>query len=191
MELERKEANGREVSVILNMALLDGNLRHGGDALKKRLQSIPHGWRNYRLASSIIDKLVVQIYETMTGKQLQSLQRTIKTSESVIRPKQISKGPGWLTITDEDAERLVNTAMANECAICLKSGADIKKCKLRRSLLNVAPPDDLLTHGCAYQQIAVDCPTPGLYIGIDYAAEGTSDIQGETWTLGGKVVDGS
>ena len=51
------EANAREVHAIEFLAGLDAQLKANEQALKERLQSIPNGWRNYRLSLKMTEKV--------------------------------------------------------------------------------------------------------------------------------------
>lgn len=56
----------------------------------------------------------------------------------------------------EDVSVLINAAMAAECAMCIKEGAEAGMCRLRKAMMNLAPPNAVSGFGCPYQNVARD-----------------------------------
>ena len=51
---------------------------------------------------------------------------------------------------------IINAAMAGECAVCLRDEDAAKRCKLRRAMMDIVPPNDVPSCGCAYRNIAIE-----------------------------------
>ena len=151
-DLPIMEANAREVHAIEFLAGLDCQLIHDQEILRKRLESIPNGWRNFRLAVTTTQKILDQVYDTLPTKTLLHMQRLCKYGEVIIRPRPMIKMPDDVQIVaKDDLIMLLNTTIGSECALCVKDAAEQKKCKLRKCLMNVAPTGALRPDGlCSY-----------------------------------------
>ena len=142
MNTDRKEmeANGREIHIIEFLAGLDAQLIQGQDILRERLKLIPGGWRRFRLAVMTTQRLLDEIYATLPMRTLRHMQRLCENGQVIIRPKPMIKMPDDVQIVQaDDLRMLINTAMAAECAICLRDAREQKGCALRKALSNIAP----------------------------------------------------
>lgn len=155
-QIEVIETNGREVRVIEFLAGLDAQLINGQTVLADRLKKIPSAWRNFRLAATMTEKVLDELYKTLPPKTLLHMQRIRQFGEVIIRPRPACKLPDDVQIVDkDDLKHLINVAMAAECAVCLKDTRQQKKCKLRRTLETVAQPEALKNDGlCPYTHVA-------------------------------------
>jgi hypothetical protein len=151
-KVEIMEANAREVHVIEYLACLDARLVEGQTVLEKRLRTIPNGWRNFRLALTTVEKLLMQVYDTLPDKTLRHMDRVHQCGEVIIRPRPAIKMPDDVQIVMTDDLRLIiNTMIKHECAMCIKDAREQKKCKLRKALMDIAPPHELNENGlCNY-----------------------------------------
>lgn len=149
------EANGRELHVIEYIAGLDAQLAQADHILKDRLQSIPNGWRNYRLAATMTDKTLRGLYKTLPTKTLLHIDRLCDYGQIIIRPKPLIKMPDDVQIIGSDElKTIINHAIENTCAICVKDHKEQKKCPLRKSLMHVAPTGAVHKDGhCAYMDV--------------------------------------
>lgn len=159
-------ANANEVHIIEFLAGLDCQLQHGQEVLKDRLQTIPNGWRNFRLAVKTTEKVLDSVYATLPTNTLMHMRRLCSNGEVVIRPKPLFRRPDddVQIVTNADMKVLINYTIAAECAMCVKNLADQKACKLRDVLENVAPTAKVHSNGlCAYTDVASGNPL-GEYI---------------------------
>lgn len=149
---------GKELKCVEYMVAMESRVMEVGDALRDRLRLIPHGWRQFRLLVSVLDRLMAAIYETIPNKGRMYLQNIVEHGEVLIRFVPVSRNPEWKLVKDEDLAVLVNLAMAGECAICMKQGREAKKCKLRRALEDIAPPGEgNPAGGCGYMNVVLGC----------------------------------
>lgn len=147
-KLSIMEANSREIHNIEYLACLDARLADGEKILEKRLRAIPNGWRNFRLAFTTVEKLLKQIYLTLPDKTVMHFDKMYQFSEVVIRPKPAIKLPDDVQfVNTDDLRLLINLAIKHECAVCLRDAREQKKCKLRKALMHIAPPAELLADG--------------------------------------------
>ena len=150
-------ANAREIHVIEFLAGLDCQLISAQEILKPRLDTIPNGWRDFRLGATRIEKVLDAVYATLPTKPLQHMDRLHRYGEVVLRPKPLIKIPGDMVqiVDNDDLKLLINTTIAAECAMCVKDAREQKKCKLRAVLENIAPTEAIHKNGlCAYVDVA-------------------------------------
>jgi len=156
--MDPREPNARELHGIEYLAALDQRLTEYESVLRRRLQETPDGWRQYRIAEAAVDKVITGLYGTVPEKTLKHMRRLSETGQVIIRPKPIVPVDDPQIVLTSVLKVLVNTSIASECSICLKEGAEVKKCKLRKALMLSAPPKEL-TDGprCPYADVAVGC----------------------------------
>lgn len=150
-----KELNSYEVAGIEYLAAIDSQLVHSEKHLQARLKSIPDAWRQYRIAQTAIEKVLDALYATVPVKVLIHMQRLAKNGEVIIRQKSITKTNEAHLVPENVLRLLINTAMESQCAICLKRGEEAKRCKLRKGLMLIAPPDKVNETGCSYSDVAL------------------------------------
>lgn len=151
----RRHMNGQEMRVIEYLAAMDSKITQSGEALRERLKDIPNGWRQWRLMAVTTDRLLAQLYDTMPIKNLRHIQNICDYGEIIIRIAPVSRVPEHTLISEDDLRVVFNTAMAAECAICLKDGKEIDRCPLRRAMLSIAPPSEDPPIGCGYRNHAM------------------------------------
>lgn len=148
--------NARELHKIEFLAGLDAQLAQGGgDILRERLKQVPNGWRNYRLAVTLIEKVLDGIYDTVPEKTLRHMRHLRDYGQIVIRPRPMIKMPDDVQIVAaEDLRLITNRIIEAECAICIKDAAGQKGCKLRKCLMNIAPTAEVYKDGrCTYRDV--------------------------------------
>ena len=150
-----KELNSYEIAGIEYLAAIDSQLVHSEKHLEARLKSIPDAWRQYRIAQTAIEKALDALYATVPTKVLLHMQRLASNGEVVIRHKSITKTNDAQLVPEDVLKLLINLAMESQCAICLKDGKEAKRCKLRKGLMLIAPPDKVNESGCSYSDVAM------------------------------------
>lgn len=155
MNTRIQPASGRERAIIEYLAALDAQLMAHQDVLRERLKLIPNGWRQWRLMTVTANNLLVAIYDTLPTKTLLHMQRLCTYGEVLVRLKPASRTPEQVVVNEDDLREIFNTAMTAECAVCLKDDRQAKGCKLRRALMNIAPPETFSSQGCEYRDVAI------------------------------------
>lgn len=148
--------NASEIHNIEFLAGLDAQLIQGGQILKDRLQQIPNGWRDFRLATSAVERVLDAVYQTLPDKTLRHMRRLCQLGQIIIRPKPAITMPDDVHIVAaEDLRMLINRTVENECAMCVRDLPGQKGCKLRKCLETVAPTGEVRKDGrCAYIDVA-------------------------------------
>ena len=125
--------------------------------IKSRLNGVKNGWRDYRLALTLVSKLLGKAVAGLPAHQQRHVRNVLKTHEVTLRPAQIVKTPNDMLLIDKAAFRtIINTAMAAECAICLKSEAEIRGCKLRKALETCIMLEEYPKVGCGYTDVVTN-----------------------------------
>ena len=133
--------------------------------IERRLRTIPHGWRDWKLMRSIMRRVCDMLLDTMPDKEILRLNKMLQHGEIFVRFRPPIRDTQYQLVENETIRRLVNQLIADECAICFKEGAQIKRCGLRRDLHEIVPSDvdyDPCVE-CIYRNAAVR-GKPGEYI---------------------------
>lgn len=150
-------ANGREMAAIDWLGVLCAMMADHEQGIKSRLNGIKNGWRDYRLALTLVSKLLGKAVAGLPAHQQRHVRNVLKTHEVTLRPAQIVKTPNDMLLIDKAAFRtIINTAMAAECAICLKSEAEIWGCKLRKALETCIMLEEYPKFGCGYTDVVTN-----------------------------------
>lgn len=157
------DMNSRELHRVELIAAIHAQLAGGEEPLKKRLQTISHGWRDYRMILTRIGRLLTQLYETMPENRLRYIETLCAHGEVLIRVKPAAKSDENILIPVSALKMLVNHAMAGTCTMCFEGRDKIKACQLRKALMEVAPPVDLSVGECPYRYV-VEQNDEGKYI---------------------------
>lgn len=155
--------NSRELHRFELIAVLDMQLHKGTEVLKNRLQTIPNGWRDYRMIATRLSRLVSQIYETLPTNRIRYMETLCAYGEVLIRVRPAAKSDENILIPVSALKMLVNHAMAGTCTMCFKGRDEVKACKLRKALIEVAPPVDLTLGECPYRYV-IEQNEEGRYI---------------------------
>lgn len=154
----RKALNSNEKRAIMYVASLDARLSLDCKCLEKRLKSVPDLWRQYRIAMTAIDKVVDGLYSTIPKEGLLSISRMCDNSDVVLQPKnELNRSSDIEVAHTDDLRVLINETMKANCAMCLKEGAEIRKCPIRKALTNIAPPTEFKAGVmCNYAYVAAN-----------------------------------
>lgn len=158
-----KEMNSRELHRVELIAALDAQLEGGQEPLKSRLQTIPNGWRDYRMIHTRLGRLITQIYDTMPISRVKYMLTLCKYGEVLVRVKPAARSDENILMPVSALRVLINAAMSEHCTMCFKGRDEVKACKLRKALIEAAPPVDLSLGECPYRYV-VENNDSGEYI---------------------------
>lgn len=150
-----KPLNGSEMRVLEYLAAMESKMIESGDTMRERLKAIPNGWRQWRLMASILDRLLEQLYAIIPVKNLRHMQQICAFGEVLIRMRPPVHTPEYTLLREDDLKQLMDVAIRQECAMCLKEGKEIDRCPLRKAMWNIAPPMEEHPISCEYSLIAI------------------------------------
>lgn len=156
-DLPRMEMNANELHIIEFIAGLDVQLTKGDSALESRLRTIPDGWRKYRLARSAIASVLEGLYATMPIKNVVYMNKLCSFGEVIVRPRTATPTDDVQIVPTPELKLLINKVIENECAMCIKDQREQRKCKLRKALMFIAPPQEVNKDGCNYRDVVAGC----------------------------------
>lgn len=152
------DCNSRELHRLELIAAIDAQLQGGEEPLKKRLQTIPHAWRDYRMILTRLGRILTETYATVPDKTLRHMAALVSHGEVLIRIKPVTKMPDDLQLLPtDDLKVLINTAMEAQCTMYFEDRAGVKRCQLRKALMIIAPPKDLHLGECPYRYVVEQC----------------------------------
>ena len=156
-EIKRCDPTSREMRSIEMIAILDARLANDRPYLEDRLRSVPDLYRQWRIAETAVCKVVDGLYDTLPVKTLMRMRTLHNNGEVIIRPMGgMNKDSDCMIVLTEDLKRLVNAVIDSECSMCMKTGKDIKRCKLHETLVRVTPPTKIFDGDsvlCEYTKI--------------------------------------
>lgn len=159
-EQGRQMPNRQENALMLDLMLVRNTLAKNSEAVRGRLKSVPHGWRDMRLLWHLVNRLQQELLKTMPDRRVAYYDQMARHGQVIIDiPGPIPRGRHIL-ITDEHLAALTEAAMRGECTLCLKEGKEKQRCLIRQALLETAPPSEIQTgesawwRPCEYQRAA-------------------------------------
>ena len=82
---------------------------------------------------------------------------TIKNGEVAVKLRRAGVYDDDMNVVCADTlSVVVGTAMRAECMLCVKDRAEIKRCRLRKAIDELCPPQSYETMTCVYRDLALD-----------------------------------
>lgn len=131
--------------------------------LERRVREIPGGWRDLRMLMAVSEKLLKNILRTVPKKKLAAIQKELRNTEVTVNVRNTVAPPaktdtdGFTYVSSRALERITQRVVDYECFCCEKTGADAKKCQLRK--------DIEATYMFEYPCQKGECPFAGMSIG--------------------------
>ena len=149
---------GEEIRMAVLLRIMWGSMNgKGGQALEKRLRSIPRGWMRFRQAMGLLDRMFDSLVPTINDRQLKQINNTIKNGEVAVKLRRAGVYDDDMNVVRADTlSVVVGTAMRAECMLCVKDRAEIKRCRLRKAIDELCPPQSYETMTCVYRDLALD-----------------------------------
>ena len=135
----RYPLSGREWAAYRCLIVAVNELDVCANELRGRLKLIPGGWRDLRMLSTVSYKLFNALAETIPQKKLLAIQEEIHNSQiQLVVRSPLHTMPPSVVYIDEKAfiavmDRLINT----ECWCCEKTGKDVKRCEIKKLIMDV------------------------------------------------------
>ena len=149
---------GDEIRMTVLLRIMWGTMNgKGGQALQKRLKSFPRGWMQFRQAMGLLDAMFRGLEKTINDRQLLQINNTISNGEVSVKLRRAGAYDDDMNVVRADTLGVVvGSAMRAECMLCVKDRADIKRCRLRKAIDELCPPESYETHTCVYRDLALD-----------------------------------
>lgn len=148
---EKQPMNGPERRAISHLMAFFAMSGGHGDSLKGRLGGVKNGWRDWRLMISLAAKLYSALLATLPKRQLYQMLQLESQGECRITMKSATHSADYHMVDTHSLEVIVKRAIRSECEICVMDDRAVKGCKLRKALIDVAPPEEIPRFGCPYR----------------------------------------
>lgn len=159
-EIEKTKPNKYENAFMIDLMILKNSIAVRGAKCKDRLKKVnKYAWRDLRLLETLVSKIQTQLISTMPDSRWEYYDTIAKFGRYHL---DIEGGPmkpeRVVLISDKRLGAILDVAIEHECLTCLRDGREIENCPLRQTLLEVAPPTEILDEkalvGCEYRDVA-------------------------------------
>lgn len=153
--IKRTKPNKHENMFMLDLMVLRNTLATRMGAVRERLEQVnPHAWRDLRLMYSLVRRIQSQMLDTMPDSRLEYYAALARNGRYHLDIEGPVRQGRMVLISDVNLARLCEAVMESECLMCLKDGAEVEKCPIRKILLEVSPPSEVLEYRCEYADAA-------------------------------------
>ena len=140
-EENRTPLGAREYYALRNLFGMVSSFEITSKDLEKRVRSIPNGWRDMRLLTTLSEKLMTNIVSTIPTKKLQMIRKELEhtvvhidVKNNVLPAKKETADSRFTYVPEGVIDRLVDRVVQSECLFCDKVGKDAKHCQLRKDI---------------------------------------------------------
>lgn len=105
--------------------------------LHKRMHMIPNGWRDFRLLSSMAEKLMARVLMTVPQDKLNQIARELRQTHvevAVRATPTLRPGDGLTYVPEAALDRLTQKVIDWECFGCEKCGKEARRCQIRQDI---------------------------------------------------------
>lgn len=127
--------------------------------IEPRIRHIPGAWRNWKSGIALMGRAMNAALSTVPDDQFERISTIINEGTLEINLPKASinqAGGSVLAVDGKCLQNLIYYAMRNECAICLKTGGEAKRCELYAALKGCAEPDTWETYGCPWRDLITE-----------------------------------
>lgn len=159
--------NGKEMKALQLVWNLLGTMEgSSGAALEARLRRAG-AWRMWRLAAGWLRRALAQMVSRTVCLEQQQQCEYVLQHGSIDIALRASGGNERVVVPAEALKKLADTAIYYECALCLREEQNVRRCPLRRALLQACLPDSFEdSSGCVYRDLVLSSEKKGEYIEI-------------------------
>lgn len=129
-----KPANRIEVDAFYGLTVALSELFYAQEHMEKRLKMIPGGWRDIRMVSTVLAKLlrkVLETFEPVKRRQIDKASRHMR--HKITFGPEAAKEPEMFLITTEDLG-VILCAATEHCKLCMGTRSQCKQCQLGKAL---------------------------------------------------------
>lgn len=156
-EVVRTKPNREENFFMMDLMILKNSLSVRMKAVRDRLQRVnPNAWRDLRLLWTLVHRMQEQMMQTMPESRWEYYNTLARSGRYHLDIEGPVRQGRMVLISDLHLAQLCELVMENECLMCLKTGREVETCPVRKALLEVAPPSEILGYRCEYADAAGD-----------------------------------
>ena len=146
--------------MMIDLMVLSSAMHQHADSIRERISEYPNAWRDVRLLTTLVKRLESMLFNAMDKRdQHHYMQLASYGQMRVSIPGPIEDKTNML-VERSDIDAIVGSAMTGECALCIKEGREIKRCRLREALVNISPPKEYTADRpraiCEWREKAID-----------------------------------
>ena len=155
-EMRKRKPNKFENAFMIDMMILRNSLAVRREAVRERLSEVnPHAWRDLQLMYSLVCRVQEQLMETMPESRKDYYATLARSGRYHLDIQGPIRQERTVLISDKNLGVILDAVLESECLMCLKDGSEIEKCPIRRALLEVGPPTEIIENGigCEYRDV--------------------------------------
>lgn len=153
---EKKKPNKNENAFMMDMMILRNSLAKRREAVKDRLKQVnPNAWRDLQLMYSLVCRIQKQLLSTMPKSREEYYDVIAQHGRYHLEIEGPIHAERTVLISDKNLGAILDAVLENECLMCVKDGKEIDQCLIRRALLEVGPPTEIIEDGigCEYRNV--------------------------------------
>ena len=153
--IRKTKPNKAENAFMQDLMILKNSLAVRSPAVRDRLRQVnKYAWRDLRLLFALVDKIQSQLIQTMPDSRWEYYAALARNGRYHLDIEGPVRQGRMVLISDIHLAQLCEAVMENECIMCIKDGKEIEKCPIRKALLEVAPPTEIMGYSCEYAHAA-------------------------------------
>lgn len=150
------ELSGSERKALQHLLAFYNQTAQYSNGMKDRLKQFPNGWRDWRLMVSLAEKLLGQLYSTLTPRHYQQMKLLEQHGECAVIIKPATKAERVEFVHEQALDVVIKRCIDANCGMCVKNDAEVRGCKLRKALFDIKAPMEIPRYGCVYRDIIHD-----------------------------------
>lgn len=145
--MSKADARGRtnptraEHAAIVDLMIVRNDLIKNGEALKERLSGHKNAWRDLRLLITLVNRLQDMLRDTLPDKRVLYYEKLGAHGRNIVDIPGPVPPPWHILMSADKLAAITAAAMEAECAMCVRDGKEVARCRLREALIEAAPPD--------------------------------------------------
>ena len=150
------ELSGSERKALQHLLAFYNQTATYSDGMKERLKRLPNGWRDWRLMVKLAEKLLRELYKTLTPRHYQQMKLLEQHGECAVIIKPATKAERVEFVHEKALDVVIKCCIDANCGVCVKNDAEVRGCKLRKALFDIKAPMEIPRYGCVYRDIVHD-----------------------------------
>ena len=147
----RYPLSGKEYSALLSLFAVNSTLNDQANVLTERIKTKSGAWRDFRLATVKMQKVLDEIVTTIPVKKLHAIARDLQHARVHVDINTASERRynGVIYVDESALIALLDYAVSQNCWCCEKKNKDVKHCQILKLITDVMPYDQDPSHNPA------------------------------------------